>query len=451
MGILRSNQSFRRLFVGRLATNAGDSLYYIAAMWLVWELTKDPLFTGVAGFLTQAPNAAQFLAGPLVDRWPLRRVLVGAQTFQAVAVLLVPLAAVTGHLSVWVVLLVVPTLAIVDQFTSPAQTAALPQVVTDEELATANSLYSTTAKAANTVFNALSGVLVAAVGAVTLYVVDAVTFALAALLFLGIRFRDDSETDSGEAVADAETAEDDVDTAESSAWTEYKDDLAVGSNYLRGSVLLTIVVGATAVNFLAAATMAVLPAFAAGFGGAGSYGLLMAAYSAGSLAGAAGSSLVADRPYGQIAVGSLVTAGVATAGAAVAGWFPATAALFGLAAMPMGVFNVLFQSLLQSTVAEDLLGRVSSLIGSGVALAMPLGSLVGGAVADIVGAPGLLLAQAIGVTALGVVFLLRPRLRSLPPVAEADERRLGLGAERSQDHSEVAGGERSGVADSTAE
>jgi MFS family permease len=422
MSSLRSNRSFLRLFVGRLTTNAGDSLYYVAAMWLVWELTHDPFYTGIAGFLTQAPNAAQFLVGPLVDRWQLRRVLVAAQATQAVLVLAVPLAAFTGHLSPWVVLAVMPLLAAVDQFTSPAQTAALPLVVDDEELTTANSLYATTSRAADTVFNALSGVLVAAVGAVALYLVDAVTFLAATLLFLGLRL--DDETDDPTGADDTESTV--------SAFEQYRRELAVGSSYLRGSVLVVVVVGAMAVNFTGAATMAVLPAFAASFDGASSYGLLAAALSVGTLVGTAGVSLVDDVPYGSLGPACLVASGVTFAGVALVDWFPATLGLLALAMLPMGVFNVLFQSLLQSGVDDELLGRVSSLVGSGTAVTMPLGSLAGGAVAGWLSPAGLILVQACAVSVLGVAFGLHSRFRALPPVGEVDETVLDLGEQRTE-------------------
>lgn len=55
-------------------TNAGDGLSYVAATWLVYDLTGSPFFTGPATFLVLGPAALQF--GPLVDRWPLGRVLV---------------------------------------------------------------------------------------------------------------------------------------------------------------------------------------------------------------------------------------------------------------------------------------------------------------------------------------------------------------------------------------
>src|SRR6056297_2913841 len=223
LGELRSNRSFLRLLGGRLVTNAGDSLYYIAAMWLVFELTGSPLYTGIAGFLVRAPSALSFLTGPLVDRWPLGRVLVGTQAVNGLLVLAVPVAAWTGHLSVWVILTLLPVVTFVNQFVYPAQNAALPRMVDDDSLARANSLLSAAYRGADMVFNALSGALIAVVGAVTLFVVDAVTFGVALVLFAGLTVAtgsagtstdEEAGADDGAAGADDDTddelAEDDA-------------------------------------------------------------------------------------------------------------------------------------------------------------------------------------------------------------------------------------------------
>jgi hypothetical protein len=43
------NRNFARLFADRLVTNIGDSVYFVAAMWLVWEPTGNEFCTGLAG------------------------------------------------------------------------------------------------------------------------------------------------------------------------------------------------------------------------------------------------------------------------------------------------------------------------------------------------------------------------------------------------------------------
>ena len=65
---LLKNSHFTKLFLGRIVSNIGDSMYAIAAMWLVYELSNSAFYTGLAGFLTRIPNVFQFLAGPLIDR-----------------------------------------------------------------------------------------------------------------------------------------------------------------------------------------------------------------------------------------------------------------------------------------------------------------------------------------------------------------------------------------------
>lgn len=63
------NQNFSLLFLGRLLTNIGDSLYYIAAMWLVYDLGGSAFYSGLAGFLTLFPELFSFLTGPILDRY----------------------------------------------------------------------------------------------------------------------------------------------------------------------------------------------------------------------------------------------------------------------------------------------------------------------------------------------------------------------------------------------
>lgn len=145
------NRAFRSLALGRLVTNAGDSLYSVAAMWLVWELSRSPGMTAVAGFLSALPSVLQLFAGPLVDRWPLRRLLVATQLLQAAFVLVVPVAAFLGRLTVPVVLVVMPLLALCNQLAYPAQSAAVPRLVRKEQLVSANSVLATAYQGANLV------------------------------------------------------------------------------------------------------------------------------------------------------------------------------------------------------------------------------------------------------------------------------------------------------------
>jgi MFS family permease len=437
------NRSFRSLVAGRLVTNAGDSLYSVAAMWLVWELTGSPAMTGVAGFLTQLPGALQLFAGPLVDRWSLRRVLVGTQLIQAVLVLAVPLAWYLDALTVWVVLTVMPLLSLCNQFVYPAQAALVPRLVEKAQLVQANSALAFAYQGTDLVFNALAGVLVAAVGAVALYLVDSVTFIVAALLFLSIRIPDAAPDDAGDSGAGVEAAltdggddEEGVDEkakaeatdgeeADEDGLSAYLADLREGVAYVRGTLLLPLLLGGVVANFAIAATMPVLPAFGDAlsttrFDGATVYGALLAAVAGGSLLGSAVASAFRGQPYGRLSIVAFTLSGACWLGAVLAPGVVLSVLLFGLAAVPIGVTNVVAAAMIQSLVPNVLMGRISSVATSVSVGLTPAGALTGGIVAEQFGVPVAVAMGGVGLLSIAVYVLVQPRLRRLGPVDEVD-------------------------------
>jgi hypothetical protein len=478
------NRSFRRLFAGRVVTNLGDSFYFVAAMWLVYSLTGSAFYSGVAGFLTLAPSALQFLAGPLVDRWSVRRTLTGTQLVQAVVVALVPVVHAAGLLTVEVVLVVMPLLAALNQLVYPAQSAALPRLLEDEDLVAANSAFSIAYQGVEMVANGIGGLLIGLVGAVALFAVDAVTFGLAALLFATVTVpaageepddegADGTAADSpaadspaadvpGEAVApdggtdatdggtdatDGGTEDTDGGTDATDGGTEdtegsnttgpeddagsYLERLRAGAGFLRGTFLVWLVAGAAVVNFTSGMVLASLPAYADALGtpaaldvlgDAGAYGLLMMAFAAGNLGGAVGASAVDDYPYGWTMVAAFGSTGVLWTAALLADWLPLTAALVALAALPVGLVNVQLSAVVQSAPPEEFVGRVSSVLGSAASASVPAGSLVGGAVAASVSPVAAMSGLGFGSVGLALYVLVLPGLRGLPAPAEVELR-----------------------------
>ncbi|HET7325092.1 MAG TPA: MFS transporter [Halococcus sp.] len=412
------NTTFRRLFAGRLITNMGDSLYYIAAMWLAYELGGSAFYTGLAGFLTLAPQALQFLTGPFVDRWDIRRLLVGTQVLQGALVLVIPIAAWTGQLSVMVVLVVMPVVSMLNQFVYPAQSAALPRIVREDELTDANSAFSFAYQGTDLVFAGLGGVFVALVGAVSLYLADSVTFAVATLVFATVHIpaADGSDT---ERVA--------------SAVDDYTEKLTEGIDYVRGSVLALILVESVLVNAVIGATMAVLPAFAELRGGSETYGFLLAAISAGLLVGALCAAPLKRFSLSRLTIVGFAVSAVVWFGAVATNWLPATLVLFCLAWLPIGVTNVVFAAMTQTYVPEHLLGRVTSVTTSASAAAMPVGSLLGGLAGETWGAEVVVAATGVGFLFVAGYWFFHPLLRRVPALEDLDPTKYGLGrAERTR-------------------
>nr|WP_051314916.1 MFS transporter [Alteribacter aurantiacus] len=187
MKLLWTNKNFLKLFLGRLVTNIGDSLYTIAAMWLVYDLGGSTLYTGLAGFLTMLPRVLQFLTGPIVDKYDFKKILVITQVVQFVLVLSIPFLYYLGHLSITLILIIMPILTASNQFVYPAQSALLPRIVKSKELVNANSLFSFAFQGVDIVATSVGGILITLMGAITLYLIDSLTFLVAILLFATLK------------------------------------------------------------------------------------------------------------------------------------------------------------------------------------------------------------------------------------------------------------------------
>lgn len=399
MDILK-NRNFLLLFLGRIFTNIGDSLYYVAAMWLVYKFSGNPFYSGLAGFLTLLPSALQFLTGPFVDRWSIKNTLVITQVLQCILILIIPITHYFDLLTVHLLLIIMPILAFIEQFAYPAQSKALPLLLHKTQLLKGNSLFSFAYQGIDLICTTLSGILVALFGAITLYVIDSFTFAITALLFFSLKMPKQTEADT------------------TLSTKQYFSDLKEGFSIVFRSLMGVFLIGSVAANFSIGMTMAILPSFADSLGGVKLYGFFLAAISAGCLIGALFSSWVGKHSVGRVSIISFATSAFF--------WFLSTIVpfqwlsilLFGLAWIPIGATNILFATIGQIVIPNQYLGRINSVTRSMGTIAMPFGSLIGGYTANVYSSQLIFALASIGILFISLVWLLHPKLRALP---KADE------------------------------
>ncbi|PEX92494.1 MFS transporter [Bacillus cereus] len=416
MDVLK-NRNFLLLFLGRIFTNIGDSLYYVAAMWLVYKLSGNPFYSGLAGFLTLLPSALQFLTGPFVDRWSIKNTLVITQVLQCILILIIPITHYFDLLTVQLLLIIMPIVAFIEQFAYPAQSKALPLLLHKTQLLKGNSLFSFAYQGIDLICTTLSGILVALFGAITLYVIDSFTFAITALLFFSLKMP--KQTETGVALSTK----------------QYFSDLKEGFSIVFRSLMGVFLIGSVVANFSIGMTMAILPSFADSLGGVKLYGFFLAAVSAGSLIGALFSSWVGKRNVGRVSIISFA------AGAFF--WFLSTIVpfqwlsifLFGLAWIPIGATNILFATISQIVIPNQYIGRINSVMRSMGTIAMPFGSLIGGYTANVFSSQLIFALASIGILFISLVWLLHPKLRALPKADEitADTFELRFKEERVKD------------------
>ena len=175
--------------VGLLAANAvsitGNILTVLAIPWFVLETTGSATKTGIAAAASTLPiMLSAAFSGTFADRIGHRRASIGSDVVSAVIVGLVPLLHATVGLEFWQLLLLV---FLRSMFATPGETARgalLPNLAeaTGTPLEKATSVYDAMARGARMLGAPVAAILITAIGAPNLLIVDAATYVVSALL-----------------------------------------------------------------------------------------------------------------------------------------------------------------------------------------------------------------------------------------------------------------------------
>jgi MFS family permease len=184
--LLVRNPDFRRLFLSSVVSLAGDWFSFVAVAGLVTELTGRP---GAAAFIYAATVLPVFLASPIAgaiaDRFDRKRVLVIADLARVPVALLLCAAAWWGSVPLAIVAIV--ALGIGASFYDPIASAATPNLVAPEDLASAQSLMGAVWGSMLMVGAGLGGLVAELFGRQAAFMIDAMSFLVSALLVAGIR------------------------------------------------------------------------------------------------------------------------------------------------------------------------------------------------------------------------------------------------------------------------
>lgn len=185
------HRDFALLWLGMTVSLLGDGIYLVAIAWQVYDLSASPAALSLVGLAWSLGMVAfLLLGGSVADRVDRRRQMIVADLVRLVAVGAMGVLAVTGTVEVWHLVLLSLVFGIGEAFFSPAFTALIPQLVPTSDLMQANALQQVMRPAAFRLLGpAIGGVLVAAFGAGTAFLVDAGTFAVAIACVLAVRAR----------------------------------------------------------------------------------------------------------------------------------------------------------------------------------------------------------------------------------------------------------------------
>jgi len=170
-------RNFRLYWSGQLISLMGTSMQRIGQAWLVLELTHSPWQLGLVGALQGLPILLFSLFGGIVaDRWPKRSILFVTQIAALIQALLLWILLITGTVQLWYLYILALLLGLTNSLGRPASRSFLVEMVGREDLPNAVALNSSVAMLASIVGPGLGGVIIAASGVTTLFLLNALSF-----------------------------------------------------------------------------------------------------------------------------------------------------------------------------------------------------------------------------------------------------------------------------------
>jgi MFS family permease len=403
-GALR-HPAFRALLAGLAVSQAGDWLYNVALVTLVYQRTGSPMWAGVT---TAARIVPMVVLGPfggiVADRFDRRRVMVACDLIRLALMLALALIAAANLPVVLAPVIAALATAAATPYL-PSVAATTPRLVAGADLPGANAARAAVTGAGVIAGPALGGVLLLLGQPALAFVVNAATFGASAVCVLAIR-------------ADGAFGVERV-TPEQPAGLLRQ--VADGAAARRAHPAAVRLVGADIVCSLVYGMQTVLFILVARSSGLGlqGYGYLFAALGAGGLAGTALASRAARMPRRAVLVATLAAVGLPVLLLAVVHWGPAVIVLAGATGTGAILVQIMTETGLQRTLPQDVFGRAYGLAIPVSIGGIGAGSLIASALASTVGLTGALLVCGSIAVAYGALMLRGTDRRTPAPAPAA--------------------------------
>lgn len=350
------NAAFRRFVTASLISATGSAMAPLALAYSVIEQGGGAGALGVVLATNTVPTVVFLLmGGVLADRMSRSRLLFLGNLLAAAAQGALAAVVATGHATTTSIAVCGFVSGTAVAFTVPAAQGAVAQIVPAEQLQQANALLRLPSNAVKVLGPAVGGVVVAVSGPAWALAWDALTFAVAALLLLGLRL--DAPVTVTSALSDLREG-----------WAGFWSRTWLWTYTVAGTVLVAA--------WLAGFQLLGPVVAAERYAGARDWGLVQGAFAAGLLAGTV--VCLRWRPYRLMVVAVAAGAPLA-APLLVMGWgLPLPWLLLAalLAGIGLDVAIVAWTTAFQQHVPQGELGRMSAFNSVGERVAIPLGYLL---------------------------------------------------------------------------
>jgi predicted MFS family arabinose efflux permease len=186
VGLLKPlrHRDFRLLWGGTTVSMIGDGFFVIALAWQVYDLSPNPAALAAVGVAWSLPQVLLLMpGGVLADRMDRRSLMIAGDLLRALAVGAMATLALSGIITVEVIVGLSALFGIGDALFIPSFTSIVPSLVPEEHLVHANSLAEFINPVAQTLLGPfLGGIIIGVAGVGWAFAADAASFAFSALM-----------------------------------------------------------------------------------------------------------------------------------------------------------------------------------------------------------------------------------------------------------------------------
>ncbi|BCJ47913.1 MFS transporter [Actinoplanes ianthinogenes] len=395
MALLQTSPDFRLLLGGRLISQLGDHLQFLALPLLVVALTGSSTQTGlVLGVQTIVYLLFGLVAGALADRWDRKTTMIWCEIGRGLLTASIPIAAWAGLLGMPQLFVVAIATGVLSTLFGAANSSALPNLVTSDELPGALGALGAMSTTLRVIGASVAGI-VYALGRTIPFAVNAVSFLASAAALRAIRadFHQERSAASPRTLL--------ADIGQGLSWLWHRPVirtlalLDAGDSFRYGAGYLLIIMLAQHLH-----------------ANAGQVGLVFTGAAAGALLGSLLAPKLARRfPLGRLSIAMLWAEALAFPFYAVApAWWLLLVVAFAESVVTP-IYTVALDSYRISVTPDALRGRVTGAIDTLTTGAAAVGTLASGALIALIGAPALTYALAGWLTILALAATLSPTVR----------------------------------------
>jgi MFS family permease len=394
------SRNYRLYFSGQSVSLIGTWMQRTAVYWLIYSETQSSFMLGIAVFATQFPSFLFSIPGGVVsDRYNRYHVMILTQAASLAQALLLTILVYTGQYEIWHILALGVLLGIINAFDVPARQAMIYDMVDNKEhLPNAIALNSSMVHGARLVGPAISGIVLEKLGAQTCFLINTLTFiAVLASLFAMRLPRYKKHQHANNAVTD----------------------LKNGFDYLKNTPSISnVMLMLACVSLVSLPYITLLPVYAKEIfhGRASTFGYLNSFVGLGALSGALFlASLKSGSDLKKVLFVNTLVFGLGLMLFSHTSNLPVALIFMAFTGFGMMSQTTISNTLIQTTVAPAMRGRVISYYAMAFFGMQPIGGLLVGTLSHYIGAPRTILLEGILTLLIAFIFLPFLRKRELEP------------------------------------